>query len=86
MPSLTIRDISEDTLRKMRRAAKQQRRSLNSQAVVWLEKSANQWRRGSDLSELLEAIRATRESVYQRHGPGTDSVKLVRAMRQRGTT
>jgi len=84
MPSLTIREIPEDVLKKMRRAAKEQRRSLNSQALEWLEQSANQWRRGTDLHELLESIRTTRESIGRRYGRGTDSVELVRAMRQRG--
>ncbi len=84
MPSLTIREIPEDVLKKMRRAAKEQHRSLNSQALEWLEHSAKQWRRRTELHDLLESIRVTRESVYQRYGRGTDSVDLVRVMRQRG--
>ena len=71
-------------LERLRRAAKEQRRSLNSQALEWLEQSANQWRRGADVRDLLESIRATRESIHRRYGRGTDSVELVRAMRQRG--
>jgi hypothetical protein len=86
MPSLTIREIPEDVLKKMRRAAKEQRRSLNSQALEWLEQSANQWKRGTDLRDLLESIRNTRESIGRRYGLGTDSVQLVRAMRQRGSS
>jgi hypothetical protein len=84
MPSLTIREIPEEILKKMRRAAKEQRRSLNSQALEWLEQSAKQWRRETDLHDLLESIRATRESIGRKYGRGTDSVELVRAMRQRG--
>jgi hypothetical protein len=86
MPSLTIREIPEDVLKKMRRAAKEQRRSLNSQALEWLEQSANQWRRGTDLHDLLESIRTTRESISRKYGRGTDSVELIRAMRQRGSS
>jgi plasmid stability protein len=86
MPSLTIREIPEEVLRKMRRAAKEQNRSLNSQALEWLEHCAKQWRRRMELQDLLESIRATRECVYQQYGRGTDSVDLVRVMRQRGKT
>ena len=85
MPSLTIRKIPEEVLKKMRRAAKEQRRSLNSQALEWLEQSANQWRRETDLHDLLESVRTTRESIGRKQGRGTDSVELVRAMRRRGS-
>lgn len=83
MPSLTIREIPEDVLKKMRRAAKQQRRSLNSQALQWLEHGANEWRKTTEIRDLLEAIRNTRESMSRRLGRGADSVELVRAMRRR---
>jgi hypothetical protein len=83
VPSLTIREIPEDVLKKMRRAAKEQRRSLNSQALEWLEQSAKQWGREADLSDLLKSVRTTRESIGRKHGRGTDSVELVRAMRRR---
>jgi len=86
MPSLTIREIPEEVLKKMRRAAKEQRRSLNSQALEWLEQSADQWRRGTDLRDLLESIGTARESISRKYGRGTDSVELVRAMRQRGSS
>jgi len=69
----------------MRRAAKEQRRSLNSQALEWLEQSANQWRRETDLHDLLESVRTTRESIGRKQGRGTGSVELVRAMRRRGS-
>jgi hypothetical protein len=84
MPSLTIREIPEDTLKQMRRAAKEQRRSLNSQALVWLEQCAKQMRTVEQRRELFEAIRATKASILRRHGRGGDSVELIRAMRRRG--
>jgi hypothetical protein len=84
MPSLTIRDIPETLLRRMRRAAQVERRSLNSQAVQWLEQSAKQWTPQQKRRELMEAIQSEREAIYQRHGAGTETVELIRKMRWRG--
>src|SRR5260370_1740275 len=83
MPSLTVRDIPKALLDRMRRAAKTERRSLNSQAVQWLEQSATQWTSSSEL-DLVKAIRAERAAMFRRHGRGTDSVELVRRVRRRG--
>jgi len=83
MASLTIRDIPEPVLRRMRRAAKAERRSLNSQAVLWLEERADQWK-GVKLRDVVAAIRSHREAMLHRHGQSPDSVTLVRSSRRRG--
>ena len=86
MPSLTIRDIPETLLQRMRRAARAERRSLNSQAVQWLEQSASHWIPEHKRRELMQAIQSEREAIYRRHGAGTDSVELIRKMRRRVNT
>jgi hypothetical protein len=70
-------------MEKMRRAAKTEQRSVNSQALRWLEQSAKQWSTSELLPELLDDIRAVRESIYRRHGRGTDSAQLTRILRRR---
>jgi hypothetical protein len=70
-------------MEKMRRAAKTEQRSVNSQALRWLEQSAKQASTQDLLPELLEDIRAVRESVYRRHGRGTNSARLTRVLRRR---
>jgi hypothetical protein len=84
MPSLTIREIPETIIKRMRQAAKVERRSLNSQAIKWLEQAAQEWHGPSKRRELFAAIQANRESILRRQGMGSDSVELIRAMRQRG--
>lgn len=84
MPSLTIRNIPEPVLRRMRQAAKVERRSQNSQAVHWLENGATQWEGARDLHRAIAAIRERREAMFRRHGKGIDSVELVRRTRRRG--
>jgi len=67
----------------MRQAAKVERRSLNSQAVRWLENSAAQWEDAKDIHRAVAAIRERREAMFRRHGKGIDSVELVRRTRDR---
>ena len=86
MSSLTIRNIPDGVLEKMRRAAKTEQRSVNSQALRWLEQSAKQWSAQDLLPELLDDIRAVRESVYRRYGRGTNSAQLTRILRRRAKT
>jgi plasmid stability protein len=84
MPSLTIREIPETLIKRMRQAAKAEGRSLNSQAIKWLEQAAQEWHEPSRNRDLFEAIQANRESIRQRQGLGSDSVELIQAMRHRG--
>jgi len=78
MPSLTIRDLPEDVMLRLRRAAAEQHRSLNSQAIHWLaQASRREWSR-SDWDELLKEVKAARERIpYQ----SVDSADLIREMR-----
>ena len=62
----------------MRQAAKVERRSLNSQAIRWLENGAAHWEDAKDLQRVVAAIRERRQAMVQRHGTSTDSVELVR--------
>ena len=69
-------------MKKMRRAAKAERRSLNSQAVLWLEERATQWK-SVNLRDVVASIRSEREAMFRRHGEGPNSVNLVRSSRRR---
>jgi hypothetical protein len=82
MPSLTIREIPEPLMDKLREAASEGRRSLNAQAVRWFEHAARQWMNERDRAQLLEDIRASRRATVRRHGRGGDSVPIIRRMRR----
>jgi hypothetical protein len=81
MPSLTIREIPEPLMDKLRQAASEGRRSLNAQAVRWFEHAARQWMSERERVQLLEDIRASRRATARRHGRGGDSVAIIRQMR-----
>jgi hypothetical protein len=61
MKTMTIRDVPDDLMAALKRTAKQGRRSLNQQVLVWLEDA---WLgRGAnvrDVEQELEEIRALR--------------------------
>ena len=84
MASLTVRNIPDNLLKTMRRAAREQHRSLNSQALEWLEQGARQQQSRTESSALMESIRINREAMYREFGSDSDSVRLIRAMRGRG--
>ena len=81
MPSLTIRDIPEPVMEQLRRAAKEEKRSVNAQAIQWFEEAAGQRARGEGMSKIVDEIIATSKELYRRHGMGSDSTKLIRQMR-----
>lgn len=85
MPSLTIRDIPEKVLEQLRDAARAQKRSVNAQAVYWLEQMGREWGSLEERTKLFERIRASREATFRKHGLGTDSAKLIRQMRDERT-
>lgn len=82
MPSMTVRDIPKDIMQRLRKAAAEQRRSINAQAVCWLEKGAREWMGSEEQKELLRRIKASREATYQRHGLLSDSTEIIRQMRE----
>ena len=81
MPSLTIRDIPEDVMEWLRRTAKEEKRSVNSQALQWFEEAAGNRARREGMSKIVQEIEASSKESYRRHGLGSDSTKLIRQMR-----
>ena len=77
VPDLGVRNIPA-VLNRLRQVSQAEGRSLKSQAIRWLTQSAERW---AERAELCEAIRAEREAMFRRNGPGTDSVLLVRQSR-----
>jgi plasmid stability protein len=81
MAGLTIRNLSDELLERLREVAAEEKRSVNAQALYWLERGARSSRTSDERIGLFERIWANRESIGRKHGPGTDSVKLIRRMR-----
>ena len=78
MPSLTIRALPEDVMLRLRRAAAEQHRSLNSQAIHWLTQASRRERSRTEWAELLREVKAARERIpYQ----SVDSADLIREIR-----
>ena len=82
MPSLTVRNIPEQVIKRLRNAAREQKRSINSEAVLWLERAARDSSSREDVAKLFRKIRASRRAILRRHGLGTDSVEIIRQMRE----
>ena len=81
MPSLTIRNLSENLMDRLRQAAQGEKRSVNAQALHWLDSGARRWVSPGERAKLLTEIRSLRDRVYARHGMGTDSSVLTRRAR-----
>ncbi len=81
MPSLTIRNLSENLMDRLRGAAREEKRSVNAQALHWLDSGAQRWVSPAERAELLNEIRSLRDRVHDRHGIGTDSSVLTRRAR-----
>ena len=81
MPGLTVRAIPETVMRQLRQAAVENKRSLNAQAVYWLEQAGRQWLSGEERTKLLFWIRSSRQATRRRHGRGSDSAVITRRMR-----
>lgn len=81
MASLTVRDIPEEVMRKLREAAVEERRSVNGQVIHWLEEAARKRMNPEERERLLSDIRTLREETFRRRGMGSDSAKLIRRMR-----
>ena len=61
MPTLTLKRIPEDVYRQLKRAAAAQRRSLNSEIIVRLERSLG--RRPVDVAEILATANGLRQKT-----------------------
>ena len=61
MKTMTIRDVPEDLLTALKQTAKRSRRSLNQQALVWLEDAwLGKAHDARDVESELQEIRALR--------------------------
>lgn len=85
MASLTIRNIPEHVMKRLREAAEEQRRSINAQSLVWLEEAAGRWVSREDRERIFDEIEQTRERLFRKYGKFPDSAKLVRKMRDERT-
>ena len=81
MPSLTIRNLSNGLMDRLRQAAQGEKRSVNAQALHWLDSGARRWVSPAERAKLLGEIRSLRDRVYARHGAGSDSAVLTRRAR-----
>lgn len=85
MATLTIRNIPEELMVRLRQAAEGQRRSINAEALFWLEDVAErQWSR-AEIEAWFDRVRANREAIYRKHGVSSDSVGIIRRMRDERT-
>jgi hypothetical protein len=76
---LTVKNIPESVYRVIRREAKRNRRSLNSQILHTLEAEAQEAERVRHLKNLRKALDDFAASV----GPVDDSTPLIRRDRER---
>lgn len=65
VPSLTIKNIPDDLYQRIKRSAKENRRSINNEAIVCLEKALDSWR--TDPETFLEHVRRHRASMPYVH-------------------
>ncbi|MDP9122344.1 MAG: Arc family DNA-binding protein [Acidobacteriota bacterium] len=78
MPSLTIKNIPEEVHQRLRESAHLNRRSLNSEAIVCLERSLGRRRRS--VEETLAVLQQLHERL--RDLPPLDDELLDQAKRQ----
>lgn len=75
MSSLTLKDLPDDLLQRLRERARQQRRSLNREAIMLLEQALAP-EAGAAPASLAEAERAAQLVAWERLGgrwPGGDT-------------
>jgi plasmid stability protein len=78
MPALTIKNLPDEVYRRLKESARLSRRSLNSEAIVLLERSLGHGRRGTE--EALAALRRLHERLQGL--PPLDDDFLQEAKRQ----
>ncbi|EGJ29324.1 MULTISPECIES: hypothetical protein [Moorena] len=81
MTNLSLRDIPEELYQKIKAMAARERRSVNQQILVLLERSVGLSQRPS--TQVLEAIDRTRETIFTRVGVMPDSVEQINQDRSR---
>ena len=77
--NITLKNVPEKVYRTVKRAAKEQGRSLNAQIIQLLEAEAAHLERRKRLPELIKELERFRNSLP----PQEDSTPLIRRERQR---
>lgn len=77
--NITLKNVPDKVYRTVKRAAKEQGRSLNAQIIQLLEAEAAQLERRKRLPELIKKLERFRKSLP----PMDDSTPLIRQERQR---
>lgn len=80
MANVSLRDVPEELYQQLKQMAEQERRSINQQILILLERSIAT--REKPLAELWERIDRRREAIYQREGLISDSAQLIAEDRQ----
>jgi plasmid stability protein len=79
MPGLTLKNIPEELYQRLRESARLNRRSLNIEAIVLLERGLGRKRRG--VEETLAALKGLHDRLKDQ--PPLDD-KLLRAAKKHG--
>ncbi len=61
MPTITVKNIPEDVYERIKEQAKRNRRSINSEIIMLMERAVMSYR--IDPEEILESARVIRESL-----------------------
>ena len=77
--NITLKNVPDKIYRTVKRAAKEQGRSLNAQIIHTLELEAAQWERRRRLPELIKELDRFAKSLP----PMDDSTPLIRQDRRR---
>jgi len=80
MANVSLRDVPEELYQQLKQMAEQERRSINQQILILLERSIAAREKPS--AELWERIDRRREAIYQREGLISDSAQLIAEDRQ----
>jgi plasmid stability protein len=83
MAAMTLRNLPEAVVDRLRERAKAEGRSLNSLICEILAREATLLERRERMRAQRPRIVAIREDIRRRYGPGTPSEKLIREDRRR---
>jgi plasmid stability protein len=81
MPNVMVRNIPERTYKRLRARAKSYGRSLNAEILdILAEKDSWEMRR-QEIAKVLPELRRMREEIAREHPNASDSVELIRELR-----
>lgn len=75
MANISLRDVPDELYQQLKEMAERERRSVNQQILVMLERSVRQQKRPTD--EVWEQIDRQREAIRARVGITPDSAELI---------